>query len=75
MSRDPRIILHGPGSDEDRTEVEGLIALIASDETEDLELTRNFTGELVFDVRMRFVDGVLNTVDHSLNRRRRRVYS
>lgn len=73
-SSDP-VLLSGPGSSYDRELFEGVLRSITEEELEDLALTRNFTGDVVFDVRLRFAGGVLRTVDHSLQRRRRRVYS
>lgn len=43
-------------------------------ELDDLYLTRNFSGDLVFEFRARFVGGTLKSVNHSMQRRRRRLF-
>ena len=68
------VVLTGVSS-HDQEDVAAHIKNILIDEVDDLYLTRNFTGDLVFEARFRYAGGALKTVDHSLTKRRRRTYT
>ena len=79
VSRAPEIagpvLLGGTGSDDDdeiQRLIERYMALDFLDQ--DLHLPLNFSGDVEFNIKLRFTGGALRTVDHTLNKRRHVVY-
>ena len=60
--------------DNDHEAINRLLEQAIEADLYDLVLPKNFSGDVVLDVRLRYVGGALKTMDHSLQKRRRRLY-
>lgn len=72
-SNDAPVLLTGVSST-DQDDIQRLIEQALRWDLDGLYLPKNFSGDVVFETRIRFVGGVLKTTDSSLQRRRRRLY-